>query len=275
MPSNSQRRPALTTVEQTLSDGRTIAYTDSGDPEGAPVVAHHGTPGSRLFAAVLAEAAADEGVRLIVPDRPGYGRSSSAPSDWGWSDWRADLHEVLDAESIGQAGVVGFSGGGPFALAAAIGDRVTRVGLVSSVVPPTENALTRLAGIPFALPALFRVTGALARIVGPNAVVQLYTDRSVSADIRRAVGEDYHESIRQGTGGATRETRSFATGPLELDRLSAPVRAWHGTADENTAIDPVESLVQALDGTLETCDTDHLATLLDRRRDLFRWVGAK
>lgn len=274
MPSTAERRSALTTVERTLSDGRTIAYTDSGDPDGEPVVVHHGTPGSRLFAAVLAEAAADEGVRLIIPDRPGYGRSSPPPNDWGWSDWRADLYEVLDAESIAQAGVAGFSGGGPFALAAA-GDRVSKIGLVSSVVPPTENGLTRLAGVPFALPALFRVTGRLARIVGPKVVAQLYTERSLSAETRRAVADDYDESIRQGAGAATRETRSFATGTLDLDRTSAPVRAWHGTADENTAIEPVESLVEALDGTLETCDTDHLATLLDRRRELFRWFGTK
>lgn len=274
MPSTVERGSALTTVERTLSDGRTIAYTDSGDPDGEPVVVHHGTPGSRLFAAVLGEAAADEGVRLIVPDRPGYGRSSPAPSDWTWSDWRADLYEVLDAESITRAGVVGFSGGGPFALAAA-GDRVSRIGLVSSVVPPAENGLTRLADVPFALPALFRITGRLARIVGPNVVTGLYTERSLSAGIRRAVADDYHESIRQGAGAATRETRSFATEALELDRVSAPVRAWHGTADENTAIEPVESLVQALDGTLETCDTDHLGTLLDRRREIFRWFGAE
>lgn len=275
MPSDVQRRSAPTTVERTLADGRTIAYTDGGDPDGEPVVVHHGTPGSRLLATVLAEAAADEGVRLIVPDRPGYGRSSPAPRDWGWSDWRADLHEVLDAESIARAGVAGFSGGGPFALATALGDRVTKLGLVSTVVPPTENGLTRLAKVPYALPALFRVTGGLARLVGPNMVTQQYTERSLSPELRRAVADDFHESVQQGAGAAARETRSFATGGLDLDRLSTPVRAWHGTADANTPIEPVESLVDAVDGTLETGDADHLATLLDRRRELFRWFGAE
>ncbi|MBE9534002.1 MAG: hypothetical protein IMF03_03310, partial [Proteobacteria bacterium] len=31
-----------------LSDGRTLAYSDSGDPEGRPVFYFHGGPGSRL-----------------------------------------------------------------------------------------------------------------------------------------------------------------------------------------------------------------------------------
>jgi hypothetical protein len=32
----------------TLSDGRRLAYSDLGDPNGIPNIHHHGMPGSRL-----------------------------------------------------------------------------------------------------------------------------------------------------------------------------------------------------------------------------------
>ena len=263
----------LSTDACTLPDGRTLSYATGGDPDGFPVVVHHGTPGSRLFGALLSPPAAEVGVRILVPDRPGYGRSSSPPDEWSWENWPADLGALLDAESVGQAGALGFSGGGPFALAAASDDRVTRVGLVSSVVPPAENALATLASVPFALRAMFRISGVVASISGPSAVVSQYTDRSVSDAVAEAVAADFHEALAPGARAVERENRAFASASLDPDSVDAPVRAWHGTSDENTPISPARSLVDAVDGTLETVEADHLGTLLDRRAAALEWVS--
>ena len=264
----------LQTEECTLSDGRRLAYTTSGDAQGHPVVAHHGTPGSRFFAALLSEPATEEQIQLIVPDRPGYGHSSSPPAEWTWRDWQDDLNELLDAESIDRATVLGFSGGGPFAFAAANSDRVSRLGVISTVVPPAENGLTALAKIPFALRIFFRLSNALASITGRDAIVKQYTERSVSQSVSKAVGDDFHESLRQGAKAVARETRTFAKTSLEPKHLDVPVHAWHGTQDENTPLSPVKTLVQEVDGRLVTPDTDHLGTLLDCRRDAFQWLRA-
>lgn len=261
------------TRECSLSDGRTIAYTTSGDADGFPVVVHHGTPGSRLFAAILSEFASAEGVRLVVPDRPGYGRSSPPPRGWTWKDWRDDLTELAAAESIDRAGIVGFSGGGPFALAAASSDWASGLGLVSSVVPPAQNGLVRLSKIPFALRVLFRVSNAFASLTGPDVVVGQYTDRTVSEPVANAVADDFHEALRLGSKAVSRETKLFANSPPELERVDVPVRAWHGTRDENTPLAPVRRVVQDIDGTLVTSDTDHLGTLLDCGPDVFRWLS--
>jgi len=264
----------LSTNTHTLSDGRTLAYTSGGDPDGFPVVAHHGTPGSRLFAAVLSEAASEQGVKLIVPDRPGYGRSSSPPSDWTWGDWQEDLTELLDAASIDRAAVVGFSGGGPFALAAANSDWASRLGLVSTVVPPAENGLATLSKIPFALRILFGLSGVLASVRGPEAVVGQYTDRSVSEPVSRAIADDFQEALQQGSAAVARENRSFTKDSFESAESSVPMHAWHGSEDENTPLTPVSELVEASDGTLATSETDHLGTLLDCQRDVFEWLTA-
>jgi len=62
-----------------LPDGRRLAYTLTGDPAGAPVIALHGTPGSARQLAVLAGPARDRGLALFLPDRAGYGGSSLPP----------------------------------------------------------------------------------------------------------------------------------------------------------------------------------------------------
>ncbi|MFB6152239.1 MAG: alpha/beta fold hydrolase [Haloarculaceae archaeon] len=118
-------------------DGRTVAYAEYGDPDGTPVLFFHGTPGSRVLGALYDEPARDRGVRVIAPDRPGYGRSSPWP-DRTFADAPAFAVPVLDDAGVDRAGVVGFSGGGPHALALAAtrGDRVTRVDLVASAAPP-------------------------------------------------------------------------------------------------------------------------------------------
>lgn len=264
----------LRTDTYTLSDGRTLSFATGGDPSGRPVIVHHGTPGSRLFGALLAAPATEAGVRILVPDRPGYGRSSPPLAGWTWRNWPDDLAELLDAESIDRAGIVGFSGGGPFALAAANGGWATRVGLISTVVPPAENALSALGSIPFALRIVFRLSKALTSVVGPTPIVSQYTDRSVSDSVAEAVEADFHEALRRDARAVERESRAFASASFDPTPPDVPVRVWHGTRDENTPLSPVRTLVREFEATLTTVEADHLGTLLDRQRDALVWIGA-
>jgi pimeloyl-ACP methyl ester carboxylesterase len=139
-----------------------------------------------LFAAVLSEVASEQGVRLITPDRPGYGDSSPPPRNWTWRDWQTDLTEVLDAEAIDRAALLGFSGGGPFALAAATSEWASRVGVIGTVIPPADTALGKLSRIPFATRVVFRLSNVLASVAGPKTVVKQYTDRPVSPTVSQA-----------------------------------------------------------------------------------------
>ncbi len=109
------------------SDGRTVAYLEIGDPDGAPVFVLHGTPGSRLSGRHPDPSrVADAGLRVITYDRPGYGRSTRHPAR-AVADCVADIAAIADALGIQQFVVSGASGGGPHALAAAarLPDRVT------------------------------------------------------------------------------------------------------------------------------------------------------
>lgn len=118
-----------------LNDGRSLAYAEWGDLDGRPVVLFHGTPGSRLLCPD-AEATEALGVRLITVDRPGYGRSDPDPtlSFLTWADDYAALHHLI---GLPPCPVIGWSGGGPYALgcAARAPALVTSVGLAASRGP--------------------------------------------------------------------------------------------------------------------------------------------
>src|SRR5262249_13234638 len=102
----------------TLRDGRRLAYLDYGDAAGFPILCCHGTPGSRLDFAVYGTPLDEVHVRLIVPDRPGYG-CSEAKRTARLLDWPDDVAQLADHLGLARFAVLGVSGGGPFAAACA------------------------------------------------------------------------------------------------------------------------------------------------------------
>jgi pimeloyl-ACP methyl ester carboxylesterase len=120
----------------TLPDGDRISYVDLGPLTGRPVLYLHGTPGTRLMAAGLADAAEELGLRVLAPDRPGCGGSTFRR--YQVRDYAQIVARFADTCGIADFGVIGVSGGGRYACACAteLGTRVTRVALVSSTAPP-------------------------------------------------------------------------------------------------------------------------------------------
>ncbi len=109
----------------TLDDGRTLAFTDIGSPEGPVVFYCHGAPGSRLELVSLDAEFADVGVRVVTTDRPGYGGSTPLAGRTTAS-WAADIAALADRLGAERFGVIGLSSGGPYAVACAalLADRV-------------------------------------------------------------------------------------------------------------------------------------------------------
>jgi pimeloyl-ACP methyl ester carboxylesterase len=115
-----------------MPDGRRLAYTEWGLPDGKPVFYFHGTPGSRLWCPDEKATSAAH-VRLIMPDRPGIGRSDPLEGRT-LADWPKDVGALADALQISSFAVVGVSAGGAYAAACAalIPGRLSGVALVSS-----------------------------------------------------------------------------------------------------------------------------------------------
>ena len=128
----------MTDSQMTLPDGRTLAYTDIGDPAGTCVIRFHGAPSSRFLLDIYDPEFAENGLRVLSPDRPGYGGSSPKPGR-SMEDWPADVEALADALGVDDFAVVGSSSGGPYALAccALLPDRVLGGLVVAGVTDMT------------------------------------------------------------------------------------------------------------------------------------------
>ena len=120
-----------------LADGRELAWVEYGDPHGMPVMAFHGSPGTRNFFEPVADVAEQKGVRLISPDRPGYGHSTYHPGRT-FESWARDVGQLGEHLGADRFAVIGASSGGPNAASCArfLADRVVGSALVSSPAPP-------------------------------------------------------------------------------------------------------------------------------------------
>ena len=263
-----------------LSDGRRLSYAEYGDADGAPLVFLHGTPGSRLLGALFDGPARRAGVRVLAPDRPGYGRSTPRPTRTLGDAGRV-VAAVLDDANAEEAGLVGFSGGGPHALAAARADRVRSVDVVAGAVPPSLRpsppltlrlleALARRA--PSLSKGLLGVQAELARR-GPSSVVTAqYTSGGGRGELPDAVAElvrrDFVESLARRRSGFVTETRLLADPwGFPLDGVECPVRLWHGNEDANVPVEGARRLAARLPSAeLAVLDgADHLRSLLRSR----------
>ncbi|MFC4358366.1 alpha/beta fold hydrolase [Halobium salinum] len=274
-------RADATTRTATDADGRRVAYAEYGDPDGTPLLFLHGTPGSRLLGALYDRTARRRGVRVLAPDRPGYGASTPWPTR-SLVDAGAFLVPVLDDAGVDRARVVGFSGGGPHALAFAAthGGRVTTVDAVGGAVPPAVQSTTptvqRLLGTmasrtPRLLGAMLRGQRWVVERTDASAVVSQYTSADgdpVPEPVAELVGRDFVEALARSRSGVVVESRLHAAEwGSDLDRVSAPVRLWHGDRDTNVPVGGARRLADRLpDGRLTVLDgADHLGSLLRSR----------
>jgi pimeloyl-ACP methyl ester carboxylesterase len=256
-----------------LSDGRRIGYAEFGDARGLPVLAIHGTPGSRYMFALTDHAARERGLRIIAPERPGYGLSDYHRRD-ALAHTAEDVNALAGALGLDRFALIGVSGGGPHAMAAAASmpDRVALLALVSPVGPIADchrrirmSAFHRLvftragrskpacASFFWSLRNLVRwapgvAHAGLMRRVTPSDRTIL-TSADVRANLRAAVGE----GLRPGIKGALQDLRLFC-GPwnLPLAEINVPTIMWQGSDD--TIVPP--QAAYHLAETLPNCRLD-------------------
>jgi pimeloyl-ACP methyl ester carboxylesterase len=131
--------------------GRQLEVLTAGPPEGRVLVLHAGTPSGPVALPSMVEDAAARGLRTVICARPGYGRSGPLPGR-RVADVVPDTVTVLDALGAlgaGQFVTVGWSGGGPHALAcaAALPGRCLAAASMAGVAPSGAPGLDWLAGM--------------------------------------------------------------------------------------------------------------------------------
>jgi pimeloyl-ACP methyl ester carboxylesterase len=236
-----------------LPDGRRLGYIEYGDPHGAPVFFFHGFGSTRLIRHPDESIPASLGLRILSVDRPGIGLSDPQPGR-RLIDWPRDVAAMADALGIDRFAVVGWSGGGPYALACAqaLPSRVTAAGVISSPAPllherSSEYLKRRHRGaarVAYRAPWLLRVViwhwGRPNRrdpVMAFDTAVEgmIASDQLLMADprLREIMIENASEVYRQGGRGMYVEGR-ILTGRwgFRPEEIRTPVHIWHGDLDD-------------------------------------------
>ncbi|WP_163895645.1 alpha/beta fold hydrolase [Mycolicibacterium hippocampi] len=239
-----------------LPGGRRLGYAEFGDPNGPVVLWFHGTPGGRRQLPIVGRRAAERlGLRVVLVERSGSGLSDPHCYD-RIGDWAADMAHVADLLGAGQLGIVGLSGGGPFALACAgrpeLAERVAAVAILGGVTPSVGPDATcsgaielarRFAPVMAALrKPLAAVTAGMLVPVIPLAHLAYQGlsaampdgDKEVFAnpEIEAMFIDDIVHAANGGFQALLDDARMFGRDwGFRLADVTAPVRWWHGDAD--------------------------------------------
>jgi pimeloyl-ACP methyl ester carboxylesterase len=237
-----------------MPDGREIEVLTTGPETGFPLVVHEGTPVGLVLNKRLAGAAADRGLRVVVPARPGYEGSTARPGR-RVADVAADVAVLLDTIGADAFATIGFSGGGPHSLACAalLPGRCLAAASVAGAAPYAAGGLDFLAGMgpenieEFTLaadgeqaltPFLEKEAVALREITGEQIVAALGGLIS-GADADVLTGEFADDlaaglrgAVREGIAGWRDDDLAFVTDwGFGMDALAGRASIWQGDQD--------------------------------------------
>lgn len=256
--------------------GTVLEVGRGGTPDGPGLVVHHGLVGGAIVGDDWHARAVAAGRSLVVPARPGYGRSD--PLDMGQvAAWPALLLPVLDALRFdADVDVVAVSAGAPYALAlaAALPDRVRRVGILSGVAHVADPTVLahygeddRAAYARYDTAPLPDIAAGMTAALGP-LVDRLGGDDPGWADALAAT------LAHDGFGPAREARLQVRPWGLDLDDVRQPVRWWHSRGDAEVPFSAVAATVAGLPrAELVALDgDDHIpgAAVVD---DLFSWLA--
>ena len=234
-----------------LPDGRWLSYADYGDPQGRPILSFHGGLSCRLDIRFASEFCKEEGIRVISIDRPGVGDSDHHP-DRQVLDWPDDVSHLALELGLSRFAVLGWSAGGPFALACAyrIPELITNVGTIGCMAPVHGRPETvRESGL-----RLDRVLFPLVRrspwiagqflkaanrlppwVLKRNMIREVVSkaDRALIASLKAAdLFDFYYEALRRGPWGTVRDY-AILGGPwgFSLSDITKEVHLWQGEED--------------------------------------------
>lgn len=262
-------------------------YVDG--PEGViPLLFHNGTPSTGQLYRPFVEATAQRGLRMVSFSRAGYGDSTRNPGR-SVADVASDVAAVLDQLGADRFYTLGWSGGGPHALASAVllPERLVGAATVGGIAPHDAEGLDWMAGM-----GQENVAGFSAALAGDAAIHHLLeqigpsfatvtaddmaarlgnlvsdVDRSaITGEAAAWLAEVFRESVRNGFWGWQDDELAFVKQwGFDLADTKVPVAIWQGAQDRFTPFAHGEWLASHIPGAHPHLLTDqgHLSLGVD------------
>lgn len=196
-----------------LKDGRELEILDNGINSDQAIIFHHGTPGHATAWLSWLDEAAAAGVRALSYSRAGYGTSDRNPGRSVISI-NSDIAQVLDGKGINKFVAIGWSGGGPHALANTFEPRNVGAISLAGVGAFGVDDLNFLEGMG---PENHDEFGAALK--GEAVITQWMNDNAMA--MKNVSGKDIREAFGGLIGDADKEVLEGAT----ADAMAATMRS--------------------------------------------------
>ena len=279
-----------------LCDGRMLSYAEYGTTDGTPVFYFTGGNSSRFEGKWFEEAAQKKQIRLIVPDRPGFGQSTFQ-ADRQLLDWADDVSQLANALSVDSFSMFGLSGGGPHVLAVAhkIPERILKVAIISGTGTP--DMPDKFSGMWIPVRMIFLTAKHLPtanrlllkqmsdfysneeqmltqmKRALPNPDVELIDRRP---DVIKVFAEATREAHRYGVAGDAYEWQLYVRDwGFKLSEVKKEMKLWYGKYDQQVPVGMGRYLSKELPNAslVEVEDGGHFSTINNHIEDIFDYLS--
>ena len=254
-----------------LDNKKRLAWNEYGAPDGEPVFYFHGTPGSRLEAQPADDIARNLGIRLIAPDRPGYG-DSDVQDDFRLLDWPDAISQLADELQLRQFSILSFSGGGAYALACAheLAGRINHVTTVGSPAPFETEVMQKHISAEFK--PLYELSAAnypaaaqqVSQLANPlDTFMEILQAALPPSDKVLFEQSSFHKhylenltlATTHGVNGIVNDLRNLTLPwQFDLEDIQPPIDLWHGRDDKSFGF----AIAEYLSNTLKNTSTHFL-----------------
>jgi pimeloyl-ACP methyl ester carboxylesterase len=263
-------KSSLDSFTMKLKDGRTLSWSEQGDRLGEPVVICHGMHQSRLTRHPDEQFAIENHIRIIVPDRPGYGKSD--PFDKiPLTEWPNDLAQLMQHLHVEKFSLLGLGLGTIFALKAAevLAEKINRttcVSLAHFINPITNCKFLTIAAsgacrlAKYSPKLMLHVTKIMGKDIFLKDPISILTNfypiRSQQdqqaldrKDLQQILVKDFTESNRQGFGKALISELHYLLNNKRIfnpAKITTPVNCWRSKNSQKPTVSEIETFCAEL-----------------------------
>ena len=250
----------------TLNDGRCLEYTEYGDPEGMPILYFHGIIHSRQQFHPFSNYADTHGIRIIAPERLGFGATSrqknSSPALFA-----KDIKQLAHHLQLERFYVLGEGNGGASALACAalLPEQVVGAAIVACVPDKQFDQIKRLNPFERQLhnikqrssktlsvalgKTILKVLSKYDHLLTLMSKYYYHTDKKLvqSPAYRMIYQESMHNALPSNSKGFVEDYFARTNNwDFQTQNINTPVHIWHGDSDSYVNIKSAEKIAKSI-----------------------------